>query len=537
MKTRAVSGAGVTLALLVVLVCCTGQTCQSDSADREVAPPTGAASSFGIDAPNIVDPNMVDPNGVDPNTLAFTVEPDDLTLDCMGDDNAAVLAAWLGSADATAPDGCAPVMITNDYDETFDTCGAAADWSTTVTWTATDGCGSSIGVSAMLTIVSPDAPFITLNGDVEVVLERGVDTYDELGAVATFGCGIGEVEATVGGDAVDDEVAGTYLVTYDATDPCGNSADTVTRTVLVVNPPLFTFVPEDFLLDCESPGDAGMPLDDWLNSATAEADPACGDATVTSEIVGLAEMCDEDGWSFEVMWTAEDECGLVETASATLVLQDPFMPMISLNGDATVEVECNDEYGELGATVLFDCIDMDVPATVDGDVVDVATPGTYVVTYELADECGHGTDVLMRTVHVVDTAPPDLTLSGETELWPPNHSYHRFSLEDCVVSAFDVCEGELDVSTMGMILSISSDEIENGTGDGNTIDDIVIVDQTTFMLRAERAGGGNGRVYLVQFEVVDSEGNASMGACRFAVPHDQSGASAVDDGAAYEVLP
>jgi hypothetical protein len=359
----------------------------------------------------------------------------------------------------------------------------------------------------------------------------------ELGAVATFGCGVGELDATVGGDTVDDQTNGEYIVTYDAMDPCGNAAETVMRTVRVVDPPVFTFVPADLELDCADPNSVAMTLEAWLNSATAQADPFCGDATVTSEIVGLADTCRDDAWSFNVVWTAEDECGLLGTESAALVLLNAEAPTIALNGDEAVTLECKGEYEELGGTVTFDCAGIEVPATVGGDMVDVMTPGTYVVTYELVDECGHGTETLMRTVTVVDTEPPAVMTGGDIELWPPNHRYHQLSLADCVIEVTDACEGELDVEVVGSIVSISSDEAENGLGDGNTDDDVVIVDESSFMLRAERMGGGNGRVYVVTFDVTDSEGNSMTHMCRFVVPHDQSGVAAIDDGAAYEVTP
>lgn len=524
METNELNRSGAALTLLIVLVCCTGQTCESDRAAR----------TRGGAGPELLGALAVG----DPNELTIKVTPEDLTLDCAGADNAAALASWLASAEAVAPEGCDPVTVVNDYDETFDVCDPAA-WSTLVTWTATDNCAASVDVSATLTILAPAPPVITLNGDATVIVERGVDMYVEMGAVASFGCGIGEADATVGGDTVDDQVNGEYTVAYDATDPCGNAADTATRTVRVVDPPVFTFVPADLELDCADPNGIAMALDDWLNSATALADPLCGNVTVTGEFAGLAETCQADAWSFEVVWTAEDECGLLGTAIATLVLlnADDPPPLIALNGDESAELECKDEYEELGATVTFECAGIAVPATVGGDLVDAMTPGTYVVTYLLADDCGHSTETLMRTVTVVDTAAPDLVLGGASELWPPNHMYHSFSLSDCVAEAFDACEGELDVATVGTILSISSDEVENGIGDGNTDEDIVIVDDTTFMLRSERAGPGNGRVYVVTFEVTDSEGNASMGTCTFAVPHDQSGMAAVDDGPAYEVTP
>jgi hypothetical protein len=108
-----------------------------------------------------------------------------------------------------------------------------------------------------------------------------------------------------------------------------------------------------------------------------------------------------------------------------------------------------------------------------------------------------------------------------------------FSLSECAVVQ-NPCGGPVDIDTVGTILSISSDEVEDasGNGDGSTLQDIVITGKSTFQLRAERQGKGNGRVYGVNFKVTDSAGAEQTASCKFVVPHDQSGRGVTDDGAA-----
>jgi len=117
-------------------------------------------------------------------------------------------------------------------------------------------------------------------------------------------------------------------------------------------------------------------------------------------------------------------------------------------------------------------------------------------------------------------------------LWPPNHKYRAFTLADCTVSAVDDCAGELNVNLSGAIVSIYSDEPEDvdGNGDGHTPEDIVILGTASFMVRAERQGAGNGRVYGVTMTVTDGSGNSTLTTCFVSVPHDQSGDPAIDDG-------
>jgi hypothetical protein len=96
------------------------------------------------------------------------------------------------------------------------------------------------------------------------------------------------------------------------------------------------------------------------------------------------------------------------------------------------------------------------------------------------------------------------------------------------------CGAPVDINAAGTITSIYSDEVEdaNGNGDGSTVQDIVITGKSSFELRAERQGKGNGRVYGVNFKVTDSSGAVQTATCKFVVPHDQSGRGATDDGAA-----
>jgi hypothetical protein len=89
-------------------------------------------------------------------------------------------------------------------------------------------------------------------------------------------------------------------------------------------------------------------------------------------------------------------------------------------------------------------------------------------------------------------------------------------------TASDIC-GMPDV----LLTSVSSNEADNGTGDGNTVEDIQDADLGTpdsmIRLRAERAGGGNGRVYTVVYTATDESGNAASEAGFVVVPHDQGG--------------
>jgi hypothetical protein len=158
--------------------------------------------------------------------------------------------------------------------------------------------------------------------------------------------------------------------------------------------------------------------------------------------------------------------------------------------------------------------------TATGETVDVTLAlGDHDVTLTLEDSRAFtGTD--MAQIGVVDTTPPviDLVATDPTCLWPPNHKYVRFFLdENLFVSASDVCDPEVDIRVLG----VESNQPDNGKGDGNTINDVVY-SSGGFCIRSERSGRGRwGRVYTAYVEATDDSGNASQGMVTVRVPHDQ----------------
>ena len=89
---------------------------------------------------------------------------------------------------------------------------------------------------------------------------------------------------------------------------------------------------------------------------------------------------------------------------------DNTAPTIALNGVSTITHEAGTAYVDSGASAT-DAVDGTVTVTTSG-TVDVNTAGTYTLTYSASDATGNVATSVTRTVTVVDTTAPVITLTG-----------------------------------------------------------------------------------------------------------------------------
>lgn len=113
---------------------------------------------------------------------------------------------------------------------------------------------------------------------------------------------------------------------------------------------------------------------------------------------------------------------------------------------------------------------------------------------------------------------PPPTITGATAdpsvLWPPNHRMVN------VTVSYDVMDN-CPVPPGSCTLSVTSNEPVLGHGSGHTSPDWIVVDDHHVLLRAEREGGGSGRIYTITITCTDSGGNSSEEQVEVTVPHDR----------------
>ncbi len=113
------------------------------------------------------------------------------------------------------------------------------------------------------------------------------------------------------------------------------------------------------------------------------------------------------------------------------------------------------------------------------------------------------------------------------ELWPPNHKFVSVTVDGLI----DPDGDPLTVRVNG----VTQDEAVQGSGDGDTCPDADGVGTTAAVLRSERSGEGDGRVYHVAFSAFDPSASSCQGAFVVCVPHDRGhGGSCTDGGGLFD---
>jgi len=258
---------------------------------------------------------------------------------------------------------------------------------------------------------------------------------------------------------------GTTVVTYTATDASGNAASASFNVTVTGIAPAIT-VPENITVS-NDPGVCGAVIDFTATETTAI--PA---STITYDI--------QPGSSFgvgttTVTATATNAIG-TSTNTFTVTVNDTEVPVITINGDATVQHDAFTAYADAGASTTDNC--SATLATTDN--IDVNVPGTYTVTYTATDDSNNVT-VATRTVIVRDVTKPiarakDITVyldsNGSASISPEdvndgtsdNSGSFELSLDQSTFDCADV--GAEQSAEYAIKLDGKNDYIDMGNFDG-----------------------------------------------------------------------
>ncbi len=317
----------------------------------------------------------------------------------------------------------------------------------------------------------------------------------------------------------------TLTVKFDSTLNTTETANAII-TVFENQPPIADAGPDQFVEQTGSEG-ANVTLD-----GTASYDPDNDTLTYNwnwtdGSATGVTPTALFPPGNTTVTLTVSD--GLLDaTDTVNIVVQDLTAPVVETGPNLTAEQESHEGTEvTLNGTATdavstgfnFTWSENDAVLKSETNVTDTTLTytfnlGEHIVTLNATDEAGNNGSANV-TVTVIDTTPPEINVTATpSTLWPPNHKYAEVKIS---LTVYD----NADPSPTIAFVSITSNEPDNGKGDGNTTNDIVVVNDFTFNLRAERSGTNSGRIYTITYSATDASGNYATASVTVQVPHNQ----------------
>jgi hypothetical protein len=333
---------------------------------------------------------------------------------------------------ATANDVCAgPLTVNSVRDGSQTTPGAF-----TISYWAQDPSGNrrDSSVTRTVTVNDNEPPTLVLVGSAAMTLECATAWTDPW-ATANDAC-FGDMTSriTVAG-TVDNMDPDSYPLTYNVTDPSGLSATPVQRVVTVQDTqrPVVTVIgPPSIPVEC---GD-GTYQDPGATASDSCAGTLPAVATTTADPNAPG--------TYNIGYQATDPSGNVGTSATTrsVVVSDTLNPVLTLNGQAAMNLECGTPWNDPWATANDQCAGNITGLIQRTGTVDHLVRATYPLRYTVMDPSGRS-DAKDRAVTVRDTLVPEITVMG-----PLNDTFECGSTYvDPGATASDVCPGPVTVTS------------------------------------------------------------------------------------------
>ena len=342
------------------------------------------------------------------DTLAPTfVEglPGDTTVDCHTVPAADVL---------TASDLCGDVEVTFTEDTTAGDCANA--YTLTRSWSTVDACGNATEHTQVLTVQDTLAPSIdTPAMDLTVECDGLGNVFDYLtwqsanaSAEASDLCGSISWSSSVDSTFDDcDGAVGGSIVTFTATDACGNSASTsATYTIQDTQAPVIEL---DSLVE--------VMCADYSDSISYgfSASDICSDVTVAIMDTETEGPC---AGAYEREYTVTDACGNAATATQIVHLYDSIAPIFSsVPMDTTIQCGGDFSIEALGTPEAEDnCLGSVTISSTDA-IVDSTGADCYTINrlWTATDICGNEKSVT-QNITISDSEAPELSASYPADL-------------------------------------------------------------------------------------------------------------------------
>ena len=283
-------------------------------------------------------------------------------------------------------------------------------WSYPINYNYTDTAGNpATQISRTVNVVDTTPPVISIIGNAIETVEVNT-SYTDAWASSTDNYDGNLTTSIVATDNIDITNIWSYTVNYDVVDTNWNVATTVTRTVNVVDttPPVISLVwLDEIILEVWS-----TYTEQWATVNDNYETLLPTNITIDSSAVNTSVL-----WTYSVTYNISDSSwnAAIEVIREVTV-QDTTIPVISLVWNNPETIEVHSTYSDAWATAL-DNYDGDISGNISSVVsVNTAVLWSNTVTYDVIDSSSNAAIQATRTVNVVDTTDPVITLNGASTI-------------------------------------------------------------------------------------------------------------------------
>ncbi|MFT5184790.1 MAG: putative Zn-finger protein, partial [Flavobacteriales bacterium] len=380
---------------------------------------------------------------VQDTTAPVVVAADDLTIECDMD---------LPAPSHTVSDNCDldPMVVVTAV--IFDgDCPQA--YTMTRTYTATDACGNTSSDEQVIVVQDTTAPVL-----IDVPADETVNCNDPMPDAIVWATDNCDDDLTVAVTAITtpQDCGWLFVRTWCVSDDCGNeTCQTQVITVVDLEAPVFTFVPEDITIQC----DVDVPEVD----EEAVAEDVCSDFIMTFEESIVNGDCPNE---YEIVrcWTATDDCDNAATACQSIFVIDTTAPVFDLF-EVFITMPC-DEIDEIFVSAIDNC--GDVTITYEDTPVSGGCLGNLIRDYTATDECGNSimTQQIIMLIDEVDPeavyVPADMTIECDEPIVEDSAQFTDNCDDDLTV----VCSQSAEDQDCGYVIiytCTATDECGNET--------------------------------------------------------------------------
>ena len=396
-------------------------------------------------------------------------------------------------------DNCQSNLPADFYLSTEVQLGTTCPYDILRTYVASDNNGNIDSCVQTITVNDTDLPIVSCPANMIII--GSMSTCDTMLiiplATATDACGITSItnDYTGGGaDASGTFSGGETIVTFTATDNCGNIGTCVMTVIVDVNPALGC--PSDITVDCELSEEPIFTSFAQFMNAGGSANLGCGaDTSAFTHIGDILISTNSCTQIYERTYGLPGMMGEMFECTYEITVTDDENPVITCATDINVNASIDQctAMVELTPIATDNCGSVTVTNDFTSETIGAFPIGTTMVTFTATDNCGNASSCTMN-VTVNDAQAPYITCPEgalamcDANMIPVYNFYQHFIDADATSDISDNCkidtssfiyEGEMELIMFGFTFVNRTYSIQDSVGNTSSCTQVILVMDST----------------------------------------------------------